>query len=155
MRIDMSSSSAEAQVGRAIAEQVRRVNLAIVREMERIGEESLNRIKRSHTYLTQTGKLESSTGYVVVWDGRVVKSGDWSAATASPEADSGILMGKALADSLVQRYTQGIVLIMVAGAEYAAYVDAMGYDVITSGFLWAERRVPQRLEALKRIINGQ
>lgn len=154
MQVNMSSSGAEAQVQRAIAEQVRRVELSIVREMERVGEESLNRIKRSHDYKTQTGKLESSTGYNIVWDGKVVSSRGFDRKLATPESDAGIMEGKALADELARRYTQGIVLIMVAGAEYAAYVDAMGYDVITSGFLWAERRLPQRMEALKRQLNG-
>ena len=155
MRIDMSSGNAAEQVRRAIDEQVRQFNLAVVNELERVGEESLNRIKRSHDYLTQTGKLESSTGYNVVMKGRVVRSGNFRAALDTAEAKDGTLMGKALADELARQYTDGIVLIMVAGAEYAAYVDAMGYDVITSGFLWAERRLPQRMEALKRIINGQ
>jgi len=42
-----------------------------------------------------------------------------------------------------------LVLIVIAGMKYAAYVEAMNYDVLTSSELYARKRVPELIEKLK------
>ncbi len=49
---------------------------------------------------------------------------------------------------LAQRYSVGIVLIIVAGMNYARYVSAKGYNVLDSAESLAERLIPQIMREL-------
>ena len=49
---------------------------------------------------------------------------------------------------LVSEHKTGISLIVVAGMNYAVYVEGRGKNVLTSAKLLAERLVPQMLEQL-------
>ncbi len=60
--------------------------------------------------------------------------------------------GKAKAESLLERLaseqSSGICLIVVAGMNYAVYVESRGKNVLSSAELLAERMVPQLLTSL-------
>ena len=83
-------------------------------------------------FIDLTGSLRNSVGYVVVKDGEIKKKGGFE--SGKPGAEE----GAKYAESLVSRYPEGIVLIVVAGMNYAAYVSAKGYDVFDSAELKAE-----------------
>lgn len=91
-------------------------------------------------YIDDTGNLRSATGYVVVADGRVWK-GDF-------ENGEGGKNARNFANTLARRFPRGIVLVVVAGMNYAFYVSAKGYDVIDSAETMADRLVPQILSQL-------
>lgn len=76
-------------------------------------------------------------GYIVAIDGQVYKEGKFSG-TSEGKAE-----GEAYARSLVSKFPKGIVLIVVAGMNYAAYVSAKGKDVLDSAELLADKLVPQ------------
>jgi len=84
-----------------------------------VGIECVKFAKKHHGYMDQTGNLTSSIGYAVIYDGEIKKS---------------MMMhetGAALVDQLARQYPKGMVLVVVAGMEYAAAVESKGYDVIT------------------------
>ncbi len=120
-----------------------------------IGEQVVNEARgyNGKAYQDQTGNLRSSTGYVIVEDGRVISVSDFSkvAPKNDPEgqAGKGSTTGKAYAKSLAANFPQGLTLIVVAGMRYAAYVSAKGYNVLDSAESLAKRLVPEMIKKLK------
>jgi hypothetical protein len=63
-------------------------------------------------------------------------------------AKEGMDSGKMFLESLMPKYPNGIVLIVVAGRKYAVYVEARNFDVLTSAELFARGRVESLLKQL-------
>ena len=61
-----------------IEEQIKRWKTALIRLLGWVGEECRNAAITSHRYKNQTGNLESSTGYVIVDNGHIVKVGGFT-----------------------------------------------------------------------------
>ena len=70
----------------------------------------------------QTGNLRSSVGYMVAIDGQIWAEGGFRVFAA---ADDGPERGKTFAREAIQMYPQGVALVIVAGMEYASYVESM------------------------------
>lgn len=104
------------------------------------------------TYTHRTGNLGSSTGYLVLRDGQVYSEGGFLAITGPERTDKdpdGTLLGREFAESLIPEYSKGFVLLFVSGMNYASYVEAKGYDVLTSAQLWAERQAIDILNSMR------
>jgi len=93
----------------------------------RIGNEFVNSARSTSTYQNQTYNLRSSIGYVIANNGVVVKRNY----EQFGDANIGVTEGLNLADEVAAENSNGIVLIVTAGMNYALYVEAMGYDVLT------------------------
>lgn len=117
----------------------------IIRNLLYVGEQVLNAARSTDSYKDQTGNLRSSLGYVLVEDGQIVK---FSSFETVKQGQDGSKAGAEYAKQLAAQYPTGIVLIVCAGMNYAAYVSAKGYDVQDSAELLAERLVPQMLKNL-------
>lgn len=117
----------------------------LIRNFSYIGEQVLNAARSTNSYKDQTGNLRSSLGYVVAVDGRVA---DISSFAVVKNGQEGSKTGADYARKLARKYPKGIVLIVCAGMNYAAYVSAKGYDVEDSAELLADRLVPQMLRQL-------
>ena len=91
----------------------------------RAGEEFLNKARINGNYQDRTGNLRASIGYIILNNGKVLTQ------SFGGSRKEGSTQGKKVAKEIAQRYTRGFVLIGVAGMEYAAYVEAKSYDVIT------------------------
>lgn len=74
-------------------------------------------------YLDDSGNLRSSIGYAVLVDGDVVVS-------KIPNSVEGISAFTNILDSLP--WARGITFVGMAGMDYASYLEAMGYNVISS-----------------------
>lgn len=134
------------RIGQMVAEQVERLQQALVRNMCVIGEQVLNAARSTNSYKDQTGNLRSSLGYVVAVDGEIVTMSDF-AVVQGPKGNSGegAKTGKEYVLEVLRNFPQGIVLLVVAGMSYAACVSAKGYDVLDSAQLQADKLVPQML----------
>ena len=104
-------------------------------------------------YIDWTKNLRSSIGYVVVVDGQVVSGQD--SFKAEQGGEEGARKGLEFAMETVERYKTGIVLILVAGMHYAAYVQSKGYDVLNSAVIKAEEIVPSLLKQLEGLIQEE
>lgn len=82
--------------------------------------------KNVDTYKDQTGNLRSSIGYVLFQDGKELKRNFYGTGPGTSE-------GAKLAENKAKsRPSEKIIVgVLVAGMDYALYVEAMGYDVIT------------------------
>lgn len=91
-----------------------------------IGIESVKFAKKYHGYEDQTGNLTSSIGYAIIFDGSIDKASMMHEDAAK------------LVEELAREYPKGMILVVVAGMEYAAAVESKGYDVITGSSMYAD-----------------
>lgn len=119
-----------------------------IARLQRLGEMCLIEARNNKGYMMQTGALLSSTGYQVFVDGVAIHSQFDAASGAESEAAArGIKTGQTIAEQ-IGKETTGVALVVVAGMNYAAYVEARGYNVLTSAEHLAERELPKMLEKL-------
>lgn len=134
-----------AEIDRYITGRVEAIKKAIVYNLCAVGEQVLNAARLTNSYKDQTGNLRSSIGYVVAVDGEIVQMSSFDTVKEGREGSRG---GKEYAMQLVRDFPHEIVLIVVAGMNYASYVSAKGYDVLDSSELLADKLVPQMLQQL-------
>lgn len=89
-----------------------------------LGEEFVNNARLSGNYQDRTGNLRSSIGYIILLDGKIIDRNFEGNNTGRSQAVK-------VANEVANNYPKGYVLIGVAGMNYAAYVEAKNYDVIT------------------------
>lgn len=119
-----------------------------IARLQRLGEMCLVEARTNKGYMMQTGALLSSTGYEVFVDGVAIHSQfDAASGAESNAAEMGIKSGQSIAET-IGKGTKGIALVVVAGMNYAAYVEAKGYNVLSSAEHLAERDLPRMLEKL-------
>lgn len=133
--------------------EAERVERLTIRALSELGEECVNRVRdRSgdESWYDQTGNLRSSVGYVIAHNKNIIQ---YSTFNQVKQGSEGVKTGKDLAKELAKRYSNNYVLIVVAGMNYAEFVEAMdNKDVLASTELWAREQVPLMLEKLKRQI---
>lgn len=135
----------EGAISDFIGQQVERITSALIYNLCAVGEQVLNQARSTNSYKDQTGNLRSSIGYVVAVDREVVQSSSFEVVK---DGADGSRDGKSYALDLVKQFPEGIVLIVVAGMNYASYVSAKGYDVLDSSEVLADRLVPEILKQL-------
>ena len=97
----------------------------VLQSLQYIGEEFINKARLNGNYKDKTGNLRSSIGYIILKDGEIFEQSFIGGKT------EGENKGKEFASEVASEYSNGWVLIGVAGMEYAASVEAHNYDVIT------------------------
>lgn len=103
-----------------------------------------NKSKAQGGFDDQTGNLRASMGYVIFYNGKLVD-----------QNFEGISKGKGIGSSLAKKigseYPKNWAIVIVAGMEYASYVEAKSYDVITGSTLGMTAKFN---EANKRILSN-
>lgn len=143
------------ELHRMMMKEVERVERLTIRDLSYLGEQCVDRVRNREgdkSWYDQSGNLRSSVGYVIAHNGSIIRYSDFSQVKQGSE---GVKAGKDLAEELVKRYSNDYVLVVVAGMNYAEYVEAMeNKDVLASTELWATGQVPKMLEKLKKQIAG-
>lgn len=125
------------------------------RTLQRAGEVFVRHARLYGNYKDRTGNLRSSIGYVIVEDGNILNENFAPTTKAGTDKATGLRDAKKLSRKLASTYSQGMVLICVAGMNYAAYVEAIdSLDVITSAGLKAEDDLRKQLTKIFARING-
>ena len=140
------------QVRNILDEKRDRVIQAIQLRLLKVGESFVINARNNGNYKDHTGNLRGSIGYVLLKDGIQVNENFQSFAPApGVTEDSGLGpdQAKAVIDEIIGRYPEGLVLICVAGMEYAAAVESKNYDVITSSALIAVDELKKGIETIK------
>lgn len=126
-----------------ITDKMQNVKKVLYTTLARVGELAVNEARANGSYMDRTGNLRSSIGYIVVDNGNVVNVGDFNVVK---EGEQGARGGEEFARSLVNEIS-GIGLIVVAGMNYAVYVETHR-NVLSSAELLAEREVPSLLKQI-------
>ena len=90
-----------------------------------VGERCITEARDNGSYTDRTGNLRNSVGYMVLLDGVVQSQGNINKHNQEQ------------IEKINVKYPKGLVLIVVAGMNYAAYVEAKGYNVLSSAELMA------------------
>lgn len=125
--------------------EIKKMEDAILYNLAYIGERCVTEARTGHTYTDRTGNLTSSMGYVLVKDGQIVGQSNFESRSAD---GTGSKTGKSFAQSLAAEYPSGIVIIVVAGMNYARYVADRGFNVLQKAEILAEKLVPQIMEQI-------
>lgn len=126
------------QVGEFVDNFIERKQNQILQTLRFMGETFVNKARLSGNYQDRTGNLRSSIGYIILNNGEIVEKN-------FEGNNEGVDKGNEIAATVALNYPKGFVLIGVAGMEYAAYVEAKNYDVISGS-------APQRNE-VKSILD--
>ena len=111
---------------------------AVVEAMQKTCLEITSNAKQLNTYQDQTNNLRSSIGYVVYNNGvKIAEDFSQSGAGTKGGGATGIEKGKKVAEEAAKEFPNDIVGVVVAGENYALYVESKGYDVITGPCLEA------------------
>jgi len=97
-----------------------------------------------------TGNLRSSIGFILMYYGEIVYQ-DFQLSSGGTDKSTGLAAGIAYANKLAQEYNTGWAIITVAGMEYASWVEALGYDVITGSTIGAQKKLEV---AFKNVITA-
>lgn len=130
----------------AIAGQVQlfqqRLEEATIFVLQYLGEELTKYAKDKHNYTDQTGNLTNSIAYAVVREKDIVQ---WGGPDTPGEGEKAAL---ATALKMIKSTPNTFSLIIVAGMNYAAYVEAKGYNVILPAELKAKTDFPKAMQNL-------
>lgn len=141
------------EIHETLMKEAERVEKLTIRTLSYLGEQCVSRVRDrdgDKSWYDQSGNLRSSVGYVIAHNVSIVQYSDFNQVKQGSE---GSKAGKDLAEELVKRYSNDYVLVVVAGMNYAEYVEAMdNKDVLASTELWAKDRIPMMLEKLKKQI---
>ncbi len=135
--------------GGAVVAQVaafrERLEKATIFQLQYLGESLAKYAKDMHSYTDRTGNLTNSIAYAVVREGKIVTYGGEN--QPGEGAETALKVAAEFASSLPNTFS----LIVVAGMNYAAYVEAKGYNVILPAELKAKTDFPEAMQRLQEL----
>lgn len=127
-----------------VEEELQKRIESVIESFEYIGEKCI-KVARDKVqpipkdFKDQSGNLRSSVGYAILDDGELVQ--EPTVVSIVKDGKDGAKRAKEYIGKLQKEYNDGLVLIVVAGMDYAAYVQAKGYDVLVSADMKMEEMV--------------
>lgn len=148
-----------------INELQKRIEDEYINRLIEIGEEACQKAIINGEYENITGNLRSSIGYIIAYDGNIIKEGGfhkiqgrgenmqkvsfttkegknvsfWAKGQLGDGAE-GSQRGLEFARGAIKK-TLGFSFILVAGMEYASFVSSKGYDVVDSGTITLKKLI--------------
>ncbi|WP_297093991.1 hypothetical protein [uncultured Draconibacterium sp.] len=117
----------------------------MIKALQYVGETFVREARLNRQFQDDTGNLQSSIGYVIVKDRKIIRRA--IKGIGSNSTSEGKEAGERLAEAIAITLPNGIGLVGVAGMEYGIYVEAMGVDVISGS-------IPATRKLLKEITKG-
>lgn len=126
----------------------------LVKNMCYIGETCIKIAREKGDYNDITGNLRSSIGYIVLSSGTVKQYGAPEQKSGkSGDGSAGVAAGKKLLEKLKTEYPYGVVLILCAGMEYAAFVENVRHKhVLIDAELEAQRLIDKLLGKMLKSV---
>ena len=145
-------TTTKSQILNYISQSMKIVHDEILRALSYLGEQCVIKIRdrsANESWIDQTGNLRSSIGYAIYEKGRKEIESAFKIVKTGVEGSS---EGKKMIDELASSYSNTYALVVVAGMNYAEYVEAKdNKDVLASTELCARKEVSKYLsKAIKR-----
>lgn len=141
----------EKDIQKEIDKHMVALNRLMLKEINRVGLQFVTDARNNADFDDQTGNLRSSIGYIVLYDGKVVEE-NFEAGSRGTDKAEGVKAGREYAEYLGSLNPTGYVLITVAGMDYAGYVEAKGFDVITGSTNSAAKDMRVVFQNVKRAL---
>lgn len=158
VKVDIQFRGREA-LQRKLEERKQALVAGLTDELSQLGEASVTYSKDNKGYRDRTANLKNSISYELFLDGELITT--YIGQIPKPDA---IKDGQHVVKTIIDAYAdkpgivapRGFTLIVVAGMEYARYVEDKGYNVLylTKEYLRNElKKILQRI--VERINNGK
>lgn len=143
-----------------LEQELKSLDDKVINKLVQTGEAAIQKAVKSGQYVNRTGNLRSSIGYVLAYNGKVIREGgfkkvagfepnmqrakfttkegkdvDFWANGPSGDGTLGSEEGRKLATELATSAKNGYTMVVVAGMGYASYVNAKGLDVMDSAMI--------------------
>lgn len=130
-------------IGNKVAQFQGNLEKAMLFLLKSLGEDLVAYAKENRTYTDQTGNLTNSIGFAIVRGSKIVDYGGNN--QPGDGADQALVMAMKMAANCAGAFS----LIIVAGMNYAAYVEAKGYNVILPAELKCQHDFPAAMQKLQ------
>ena len=111
--------------------------------LDNAGREAVEIARATKTFKDQSGNLSDSTGYGIVKKGQIVSSGGFGG------GEGGSQGRKALKEHAAEVGKTEVALVVVAGMDYAIYVERKGFMVLDGARLRLDNILEQELAKMK------
>ena len=128
----------------------------IVQQFAKTGDDAVKVARNPHDkdWTDRTGNLRSSIGFMVTYKGKQVELGGFES-TAAPNGNGqeGTEEGERVIKGLKGTNTEGYALVIVAGMNYAEYVQAHeNRDVLASAESFARDEIKKNLSIVPQLV---
>lgn len=141
------------KVNSYLQSEAERIQMLTIRALSALGELCIADARdRSpeDSWFDNTGNLRSSIGYVIAYKGNIIHYSEFKQIKDGSEGSD---TGKKFAEEIAKRISKDYALVVVAGMNYAEFVEAMdNKDVLAHPELFAKAQLPKMMEKLKRQI---
>lgn len=127
-------------------------NSALYEKLQEAGEMFVKLARENGSYQDQTGNLRSSIGYVIVKDG-IILAKNFAKSGKGKDPEKGIQSADKLA-TVIAKGINGFVLVCVSGMNYSVYVEAKGFEVISSSSQQTEMWLRKSIQTIFKLANG-
>lgn len=114
---------------------------SVIRVMVEVGEQAVTDIRDTKTYKDDTGRLTASIGYGVFDDGTLLVSGGFGG------GEGGVIGMESLQSRGAS--TEGLSLVIVAGMDYALYVERKGFVVLDGGTASVLKNIEEKVSKIR------
>ena len=179
MKFKLQPKFTAGDIDKQVAEMLKRVNKVMLNELTQVGLEAVRSARLKVPYKEyhadakdlvtaaklaggsidfdsaggfndQTGNLRSSIGFIILYNGEVVHE-NFELSPRGTDKQEGLAAGKRYAEEAGATVQTGWGIITVAGMEYASWVEARGYDVITGSTLYAKEDLQKALKRINKL----
>ena len=147
MRNGMTPLFDQQSLGRWFEHYENRAEERILKLLQSAGEKFIEVARKRASFDDHTGNLRSSIGYVIAKDGEVLTE-NFTESDKGTDKTTGKYKGRRLAEEVSLSHTGGYVLVGVAGMEYAAAVEAKGYEVVSGANTQCEKYLRDSLKLI-------
>ncbi|UCS94855.1 hypothetical protein KZP23_07550 [Echinicola marina] len=135
--------------------QVEKIERNLENELLIVGLEFVRDARIKADFTDRTGNLRSSIGFVLLKDGRPIFQNFEESTKKGTDKKTGVDQAiKYVKEVAGAELILGYSLVVVAGMDYAAYVESQGKDVLTGSSLIAERNLKKAFKNLERRVNN-
>lgn len=139
-------------------QQEGQLDAKIVRWLQYIAEDVLNDARLKGSYIDRTGNLRSSIGCRIYYNGELIRAYEVKLIGNPTEPDKRLTLAELQAtfDNATDDYAanyianiEGYTIALVAGMNYAYYVEAKGYNVLHQSNILLQKRIDELKDRLK------
>jgi hypothetical protein len=156
MAVKFNGNANPGDIARLIAKKAIQLEQVLIADLQKVGESFVSNARTNGSYKDRTGNLRNSVGYIILKNGESIFENFQQTVTGTikgKEVPNGVTVGEEFAQKAASEFPSGIVLIVVAGMNYAVYVESKGFDVITGSSQLAETDLQNALNETRALIS--
>lgn len=146
MAVKFTPKFTENDIRNFIKKKIAVIESVVKDQLIDVAEQFVSDARTINTYTDRSSNLRGSIGYTLVKDGTEIFGNFEGQAEGQATA-------RRLAQGIKADYPKGFSLIVVAGMNYAVYVEAKGFDVVTGSSQTAETNLKRQFDRLKQQLS--